>query len=111
FAFIGICVLLWAGISSAAADLKILPADVTLTGPAAKQQLLLVVESVDQATGDVTQQAKWASSNPVVASVNDRGQVRAIADGETTITAVHEGRQTQVKVKVLHSKEDAAPSF
>ncbi|WP_408756445.1 Ig-like domain-containing protein, partial [Aeromonas hydrophila] len=36
---------------------------------------------------DVTEQVSWSSDTPTVASVNDRGQARALDEGTATITA------------------------
>ena len=47
-----------------AADLKLLPAETTLTGPHATQQLLLVTEESGKAIGDLTNRVKFSSSNP-----------------------------------------------
>jgi hypothetical protein len=94
-----------------AAELKILPADVTLSGPRAKQQLIVVAEIDGQATADATSQAKFISSNPAIASVSDSGLVCAAGDGEATITATHGGQTARIRIKAVRTKDDAAPSF
>ena len=78
--------------AASAADLKILPADVTLTGPHASQRLLIAAEESGAVTGDQTAQATITSANPAVAIV-DGGAVRPAGDGETTITATVDGNQ------------------
>jgi hypothetical protein len=94
-----------------AAELKILPADVTLTGPHASQRLLVLAEDNGQIGGERTPQAKFTSSHPAIATVDANGVVRAAGDGETTITATAEGKQTAVKVTVRKTKEPFAWSF
>ena len=94
-----------------AEELKILPADVTLTGPHASQRLLVVAEDNGQIAGDQTPQAKFSSSHPAIAAVDSAGVVRAAADGEATITAVVDGKQTTVKVTVRKTKEPSGWSF
>jgi hypothetical protein len=93
------------------ADLKILPADVTLTGPNASQRLLVLAEENGQVVGDQTPQAKFTSSHPAVAAVDAAGVVRAAGDGEATVTATVEGKRASVKVTVRKVKEPFAWSF
>src|SRR5262249_48892350 len=94
-----------------AAELKILPADVTLTGPHASQRLLVLAEDKGQMVGERTPQAKFTSSRPAVATVDAAGVVRAAGDGEATITATAEGKQATVKVTVRKTKESSVWSF
>jgi hypothetical protein len=94
-----------------AAELKILPADVTLTGPHASQRLLVVAEDNGWIIGERTAQAKFSSSSPVVATVDAAGVVRAASDGEATVTAMVDGKQTTVKVTVRKTKEQFTWSF
>ena len=83
-----------------AADLKILPGDIMLTGPHASQRLLIAAEEGGAVTGDQTAQATFISANPAVAVV-DAGILRPVGDGETTITATVDGKQATAKVKVV----------
>jgi hypothetical protein len=94
-----------------AADIKIQPAEVTLTGPYASQRLLVLAEENGQVVGEQTPQAKFTSSKPSVATVDAAGIVRASGDGETTITATVEGKQATVKVTGRKVKEPFAWSF
>ena len=111
---------LWVGIllscsllparTASAADLKILPGDITLTGPHASQRLLMAAEEGGAVTGDLTAQATFTSANPAVAVVTG-GTVRPAGDGETTITATVDGKQATAKVKVVRAKETIDWSF
>jgi hypothetical protein len=106
--------LLLAGVlpvGSRAADLKILPAEVTLTGPHAHQRLLVVVESDGQVIADRTPDARFSSSQPAVVAVDDRGVVRPVGDGEAVITATHGDRQATVRVKVARARAPVVRSF
>ncbi len=94
-----------------AAELKILPSNVTLTGPHASQHLLVLAEENGQIVGERTPQAKFSSARPAVATVDASGVVRAASDGETTIAAVVDGKQTTVKVAVRKTKEPFTWSF
>jgi hypothetical protein len=96
--------------TASAADLKILPGDVTLTGPHASQRLLVAAEEAGAVVGDRTGQAAFASADPAVAVV-DGGAVRPVGDGETTITATVDGQQATAKVKVVRAKEQIDWSF
>src|SRR5262249_13732952 len=96
---------------ASAAELKLLPAEVTLTGPQARQQLLVLIESDGKPTGDVTAQAKFTSSNPAVVAVDETGVVQAVGDGAAVITATHDGKQATAKVKVTKAREPHVPSF
>jgi len=93
------------------AELKILPADVVLTGPGAFQRLLVVAEENKQLVGDRTPAAQFASSNPAVAAVSANGTVQAIGDGQAVITATQDGKQATVKITVAKSKERSSESF
>ncbi len=94
-----------------AAELKILPTDVTLTGARANQRLLVVAEEDGRVIGERTAQAKFTSSHPAVASVDATGVVRSVGDGEATITAMVDGKNAHVKVSVRKTKEPSAWSF
>ncbi len=105
--FAGICLFALCSSTLTAAELKLLPAEVSLTGPNAHQRLLVLAED----KGDRTAEAKFSSSNLKVATVDEAGIVQAVGDGEAVITATHEGKQTTAKVKVSKAKETFVPSF
>jgi hypothetical protein len=94
-----------------AAELKLLPADVTLTGPHASQRLILVAEEGGKVVADRSPDAKFTSSQPSVVTVDERGVVRPVADGEAIITATHGDSQATARVKVTKAKESAPFSF
>ncbi len=84
----------------AGADLRVYPPVVTVAGPNALQQLLVVDEQVGRAVADHTATAKYSTSNHGVAAVAEGGLVTAIGDGEATVTATVGGRTAEVKVRV-----------
>jgi hypothetical protein len=94
-----------------AAELKILPADTHLSGPQASQRLLVLTEENGKVVGDRTSLARFASSDETIAKVDARGIVRAVGDGEATITARQDGKSATVTVKVTGAKGETAPSF
>ncbi len=73
--------------------------------------MLVTVNESDEVVADRTAQAKFTSSNPVVATVSPDGTVRAVSDGEAAITVVVDGKQTTIPVKVAKTKESSADSF
>src|SRR5207237_7464433 len=85
-----------------AAELKLLPADVMLTGPHATQRLIVVSEEQGQAVTDRTPDAKFTSSQPAVATVDERGVVRPVSDGEAVITATRGDRPATARVTVTN---------
>src|SRR5262245_445265 len=90
---------------AAAAGLRMQPAEIVLTGPHTRQQVLVLTEENGRLVADVTGDARFVSSNPAVAVVSEDGVIKTVADGEAVITATHEGRQATVKVKVTRTKE------
>jgi hypothetical protein len=96
---------------SAAAELKLYPADIPLTGPRAAQQLLLIEEDAGSAVADRTATAKFTTANPNVAVVDETGLVKPVGDGETAITATANGKTAQAKVRVMKAKDPSPPTF
>lgn len=94
-----------------AGQLQVEPAALTLTGPKATQRLLVLDTNAGTVHGDRTRQATFTSSNPKVAAVDAAGQVRAVGDGEATITATHGDRAASAKVTVTKTREPFDESF
>jgi len=92
-------ILLGASVA-AAADLQIQPPDIVLTGPHGKQGLLVVSTTAGTVSADVTGQAKFASADAKVATVDAQGNVRAVGDGVTTITAILGSDKVSTPVRV-----------
>jgi hypothetical protein len=104
--------LLWAlPLSAAAAEVKILPPDILLTGPHAKQRLLVVVQEGGRVIADVTGKARLSSSKPAVAAIAKDATVQAAGDGEAILTAWVDGQQATAKVKVEGTKAPFSWSF
>src|SRR2546421_12581348 len=81
-----------------AAGLKILPAEISLTGPQSSQRLLVLAEENGKVIGDHTSLTRFESSDEAVAKIDSRGVVRAIGDGEATVTARQDGKSATVTV-------------
>src|SRR5262245_32083075 len=104
-------VVVFAAGSARAADLKLMPSEVVLTGPHARQQLLAVDDANGKVVADHTRASKRVPSHGKGAAVQASGQVRAVGDGEATITATHDGRTAKVVIKVQKSKDEFRWSF
>ncbi|MFO0807730.1 MAG: DUF1553 domain-containing protein [Gemmataceae bacterium] len=88
-----------------AAELRVLPPAVELTGPHAKQRFVVVEQDAGRTTADRTADVTYASSDPAVATVDAEGVVRAIGDGDVTVTATVNGKSAPVRVRVTKTKE------
>jgi hypothetical protein len=90
--------------------ISILPASVTLAGPAASQRLLVQASFDDGHEEDLTSQAKLSSSKPEVASV-ENGFVGPVSDGQARIIATFHGHQAEAHVEVKDSHASLVWSF
>jgi hypothetical protein len=97
--------------TAGAADVQVLPPEVSLTGPEAYQQLLVFELDGREPIRDLTAATRFASSNAPVATVDAKGTVRAVGDGEATVIASHGSRQASVAVRVSRTKEPFDWSF
>jgi hypothetical protein len=93
-----------------AQTLVVLPTTVELTGPEARQQLLVEATSGDHQE-DWTRDAEWSSSDPKIATVDAHGVVLPAGDGETRITARAKGRTATAAVRVASSHAPFEWSF
>ncbi len=102
---------LFCGSVAFAADLAVLPGNLTLVGKHAVQQLLVVDLEQQRAVRDYTDTAKYTTADVKIASVSDAGVVTPVADGETTITAQTNNRTATIKVAVSKTNEPFAWNF
>src|SRR5437868_5410441 len=102
--------LLVGGLLAAAPPLVVLPPSVELSGAADTHQLLAEA-AVDEHQEDWTRAAKWTSSNPAVARVDQTGLVTPVADGAAAITASASGRTATANVRVKGASAATAWSF
>lgn len=92
------------------AQLSVLPGSAELSTPESRQQFL--AESIGAGFhSDATRQAKWTSSNPAVARVDNNGFVTPVSDGEAVITATVNGASATAKVRVRNAKAPFEWSF
>ncbi len=97
--------------STVSADIQISPEQVTLSGPESTQQLLVKLMEGKSNLKDITLQTKYEISGPKIIKVDEFGLIEPIAEGETIISALHEGMKTSVKVKVIGLKNPSPVSF
>lgn len=94
-----------------AGELVILPERTVLRGQGARQQLMIEKRVDGSFVGPETDDAKFSSSNPHVASVDEAGVVTAVADGRATLTARVEGRSLSTVIEVEHASAKYPVSF
>lgn len=89
-----------------AGPLSIQPESVSLSDPFARRQLL--IESDGR---DVTRDAKFVSSQPAIATVDDAGFVTPVADGSTEISVSVGGVTSKIPVKVSGTANGRSVDF
>jgi hypothetical protein len=75
-----------AGTADAPGDLAVLPDGIILSGRGSHQQLLVEARAGGSYVGNRTASSTFVSSNPNVATVDDKGIVTAMGDGRAFIT-------------------------
>jgi len=93
-----------------AQKITVLPPSVELTGPEARQQMIAEAALANHQE-DWTRTAEWSSSDPKIATVDEHGLVRPVADGEAKITARAKGISAVVAVRVKDSHAPFTWSF
>ncbi|HRI88223.1 MAG TPA: DUF1553 domain-containing protein [Candidatus Hydrogenedentes bacterium] len=93
------------------AAFTVLPNTVTLTHAGATHALVVERISGSLHTGDATPNAVFTSSNPAVADVDAKGIVRAVGNGESTITATVDGQSIEARVTVTGTEKPFTRSF
>ena len=97
--------------AESSASYKLIPEKTTLAGAHASQQLLVETVAKERFTGDKTAAAKFASSDPAIATVDEKGVVHPVKDGDVTITATVDGGSTAASVTVTGMEQEAPRSF
>lgn len=84
--------------------LKVDPPALRLEGPSARRLILVEGVNVKGDSVDLTRKARYRSLNPTIATVDERGFVRATGDGQTSIV-VELGKDSRaIPVRVESSK-------
>ena len=95
-----VSVLVVAGTSSHAADIRVFPDKTVLTGPDAVQQLAVDLLQVTDKPVDATPGAAFTSNDTKVAEVDSTGLIVPKGDGTTTVVVRHAGAEARVAVTV-----------
>ncbi len=90
--------------------LELQPAEVTLHGPRARQQLIVTGRWSETDLRDVTPQVQWSSADPSIATVAE-GVVHPVANGETTVSASLGNLTATIAVRVAAVEEPAPITF
>lgn len=99
-------------VRAAESSLALLPPTTTLTGPHAQQQLLVEQVAADRYSGDQTETATFATSDANIATVDEHGVVRPVANGVASITATAgDGQTATTEIRVAAMSEAAPWSF
>jgi len=95
------------GRARAEETLAVLPPEPVLTGPHARQRLVVELVRDGQLAGDVTAQARLSLSDPNVAAIDDKGVVTPRADGVAELRAEYEGKvaSTRLVVRLAQTAE------
>ncbi len=90
--------------------LRLVPGDFTLSGPAARQSLVLESYSGDQASGQLVDGVAISSSNSQVVTIEDQAAIPK-GNGKATLTASDGSRQASVEVTVTDFDKPFTWSF
>ncbi len=91
-------------------SLKVYP-PAALTAPKATLRVIVQATYSDGAMKDVTALTKFASSEETAATVDEDGNVRVQAAGETSISAIFDGRVASLRVTVPYAQKLPADTF
>jgi hypothetical protein len=89
--------------------LTILPRNPLLFGQGARQQLVVIAETADGRTHDVTAEATLSAASP--AAQLTKNQLTALANGAAKITATYNGLSTFTTALVQQADKPVPPSF
>lgn len=112
------CVVAFAPVDTRAAEppagapkeLIVHPKEVKLTGPRAEQRVVVLGVWADGRKWDLTRVAKFTSANAKVATA-EKGTLRPVGDGSTTLTVEANGTKASVPVAAEKVASDAPVSF
>lgn len=98
-------------IAAAAGEFHVQPTSIVLVGPEASQQLVASVTSIDGRSSNVTRNVSYEVSSPTIATVDQRGRVRPLAEGQTEILMRYNDRQLVIPLEVKGILSPAPVSF
>lgn len=108
-AFVLGSLVLWPAASRGAETLKILPPDVLLVGPQARQHFVVELERDGRMAGPAPD-AKWESSDPKIVKI-EGGLLVPVANGSATLRAWAGDRKVSAEVRVVDMDKPFEWSF
>lgn len=102
--------LSWVGLESGVAApeevsrVTIDPPEVLLDGPVARRLLLVDGHTADGTVVDLTGEARFVALQPEIASIDDDGVIRPVADGSAQVRVEVAGQTRLISVHVVDSK-------
>lgn len=107
-----ICLFAATSVAQASIDeLAILPASAQLDGPRSSQRFLVEARSQGSYVGERTASAAFAIDDGKVAAVDSQGKVTPVGPGETTLSAIADGKIARAKIVVKPWKSEEPPGF
>ncbi len=92
-------------------DLRIVPESRALRGRQGAQRFVVVGVFADGLERDLTESVSFEVSDPTLAHVDPRGQARALADGEVTVTAAYGDRSAEARLTIEGSQDTRPINF
>jgi len=94
------CCLLGSGAASAQASVKVLPPAVSLRSPEASQQLLVSAPGSGDRSIDITRDVTYEIVDPDIITIDDRGLIEPLGEGQTEIVVRHGADAVRLPVEV-----------
>ncbi len=91
--------------------LSVHPQTVVLDHPRAEQRLIVLGEFPDGRTLDLSREAQYSLAQAQIASVDDHGLIRPLADGATNLSITARGAKSTIPVRVSKAAVDQPVSF
>lgn len=92
-------------------SLMVYPSQIHFDGPRAEQRLGVLALYGGGQQWDMTRQAKFASSDPKVAVIDDGGVVRPVGNGQAIITVTAAGKNRTLPIQVKNATADEPMDF
>jgi len=107
----GLIMVLLPRSGTVAGEFRVEPVSIVLAGPDASQQLVASVQPAGGESSDVTGSVSYEVSQPKIATIDQHGLVRPLAEGRTEIVIGHHDNQLVVPLEVKGLQTPAPVSF
>ena len=87
------------------------PSQIELPHPESSQQVLVGTQLSDERSLDLTRRVEFSFTEPGVASIDDRGLIKPLADGNTELRIRYEGQEKTLPIRVTAWQETDSLSF